>query len=216
MTENIFDEDFKFFKDKYLSWFHKNCHFENTWFGRQAVKTPFDAWIYQEIIYKTKPTIIIEIGNYAGGSTLFLASIFDALGYGKVIGVDKDHQRVKDLNHKRISWITGDATSLEVFNKIKNEISTNDRVMIIEDSSHEFQPTLKILELYSQLVSKDCYFIVEDGICKEDYIVGGPKPGPFEATHEFLKNHPEFIIDKKMEKFFLTYNPDGFLKKIDS
>lgn len=216
MVENIFDDDFKFFKDKYLSWFHKNCHFETTWLGRQAIKNPFDAWVYQEIINTTKPTIIIEIGNFAGGSTLFLASIFDALGRGKIIGVDKDHSRVLDLNHKRILWITGDATTSEIFDKIQKEISTQDKVMIIEDSSHEFKPTLKILELYSKLVSKDCYLIVEDGICREKYIIDGPKPGPYEATHEFLKNHPEFIVDKKMEKFFLTYNPDGFLKKVGS
>ena len=215
MTENIFDEDFKIFKDKYLNWFHKDCHFNCTWFGREALKNPFDAWVYQEIIYNTKPTIIIEIGNYSGGSTLYLATILDGLGFGKILGVDMNQEKVKDLNHNRISWITGDATSLDVYDKVKNEISQDDRVMIIEDSSHEYDSTLSILELYSPLVSKDCYFIIEDGICKEEYIPG-PKPGPFEATHEFLKTHSEFQIDKKMEKFFLTYNPDGFLKKIES
>ena len=66
--EEISSEDFKIFKDKYLSWFHKNCHFNTKWLGRQTIKNPFDVWVYQEIIFETKPTVIIEIGNYAGGS----------------------------------------------------------------------------------------------------------------------------------------------------
>lgn len=213
MVEDLFGEDYESFKHKYLDWFHKNCVFNNKWLGRPALKTPFDSWVYQEIIYDTKPNIIIEIGNFAGGSTLYLANIFDSLGYGKVIGVDIDHNKVSDLNHKRIKWITGDATNSETLDKVRNEINVNDRVMIIEDSSHKYESTLSILEHYSSLVTVGCYFIIEDGICKENYI-DGPKPGPFEATHKFLSTHPEFQIDKKMEKFFFTYNPDGFLKKI--
>lgn len=215
MAENPFGEDFEILKHKYLSWFHKNCVFNNRWLGRPAQKTPFDAWVYQEIIHDTKPNVIIEIGNYAGGSALYLANIFDALGYGTVIGVDKEHHLVSDLNHKRIKWITGDASTLEIFEKVKKEIKASDRIMIIEDSSHEYHATLSILDLYSPLVTVGCYFIIEDGICKEEYI-DGPKPGPFEAIHKFLSTHTEFQVDKKMEKFFFTYNPDGFLKKIIS
>ena len=208
-----FDSDFEIFKNKYLEWFHNNCVFYNKWLGRPAYKTPFDAWVFQEIIFDTKPSMIIEIGNAYGGTTLFLANIFDAMGFGKIIGVDIDHNMVRDITHKRIKWITGQATSEQVFKKVKNEITNEDRIMIIEDSSHKFDNTLTILNLYSPLVSVGCYFIVEDGICKEDYIEG-PKPGPFEATHEFLKNNSDFEIDKEREKFFLTYNPDGFLKRI--
>jgi cephalosporin hydroxylase len=141
-----------------------------------------------------------------------LANILDSLGFGRILAIDIDHTRVKDLNHPRITWITGNAASLEILQKIKNELAPNDKVMIIEDSSHTFENTLSILELYSSLVSVGCYFIVEDGICKEDYI-DGPKPGPYEAIHKFLEAHNEFQIDKKSEKFLLTYNPDGYLLK---
>lgn len=211
--ENNIENELEVFKHIYLKWFHKNCVFNNKWMGRQAQKNPFDTWVYQEIVHETKPSVIIEIGNYEGGSTLYLANLLDSLGSGKVIGVDVDHRRVQDLVHKRIKWITGDGTSPEVFLLVKNEINTNDRVMIIEDSSHEFNATLSILNLYSSLVSLGCYFVVEDGICKEDYI-DGPKPGPYEAVHAFIKDHPEFEIDRRREKFLLTYNPDGFLKRI--
>jgi cephalosporin hydroxylase len=200
-------------KNSYLKWFHKYCHFTMKWMGRPAYKTPFDAWVYQEIIFETKPSVVIEIGTHSGGSTLFLANILDAIGNGKVIGIDIDNSKTKDLNHDRITWITGNAVDSSVIDNVKQLISDNDKVMIIEDSSHEYTNTLDILKKYSPLVSNGCYFIVEDGICKENYI-DGPKPGPFDAIHEFLKTHLEYQIDKKMEKFLLTYNPDGFLQKI--
>lgn len=204
---------FEPFKKKYLEWFHTNAHFNMNWMGRQTLKTPFDIWTYQEIVYETKPDIIIEIGNYHGGGTLYLANILDAIGHGKVIGIDIDHSKIKDLDHNRIRWITGDATSQDTLREVINMIEKNDKVMIIEDSSHTFETTLSILNQYCNFVSKDCYFIVEDGICREDYIPG-PKPGPYEAIHEFLTNHPEFEIDKRKEKFLLTYNIDGYLKRI--
>ena len=32
---------------------------KTTCFGVQSLKSPIDAWIYQEILYETKPNVII-------------------------------------------------------------------------------------------------------------------------------------------------------------
>ena len=54
----------------------------------------------------------------------------------------------------------------------------------------------------------------------DDTIIGGHpvkphrKPGPMEAVKEFLKTNKNFIIDKSREKFYLTFNRNGYLKKI--
>lgn len=39
-------------------------------------------------------------------------------------------------------------------------------------------------------------------------------PGPFEAIHEFLKDNKDFVIDREIEKFYVTFNPDGYLRKV--
>ncbi|MEN6576147.1 MAG: CmcI family methyltransferase [Phycisphaerales bacterium] len=39
-------------------------------------------------------------------------------------------------------------------------------------------------------------------------------PGPTEAVLEFLKTHSNFVIDKSREKFLLTFNPNGYLKRV--
>jgi cephalosporin hydroxylase len=44
-----------------------------TWLGTQVLKNPFDLWIYQELLARTRPDVIIETGTFAGGSALYLA-----------------------------------------------------------------------------------------------------------------------------------------------
>ena len=41
-----------------------------SWLGVPTVKIPLDLWIYQEIIYKLRPDLIIEAGTAWGGSAL--------------------------------------------------------------------------------------------------------------------------------------------------
>jgi len=39
-------------------------------------------------------------------------------------------------------------------------------------------------------------------------------PGPMEALDEFLKTNSSFTIDAHRERFGLTFNPRGYLKKV--
>ena len=50
-----------------------SCINHTTYFGIRALKSPLDFWIYQEILFETRPDFVIEIGNCCGGSTLALA-----------------------------------------------------------------------------------------------------------------------------------------------
>lgn len=199
--------------DNYIDYYFDKCVHDVTWRGVKANKFVMDAWIYQEIVHKIRPNIIIEIGNSYGGSTLFLADIQKLVCKGKVIGIDTDQSMInmKVRNNPNILLIPENAA--DAIDIVKSIISKNDHVMIIEDSSHTFDNTLAILETYHKIVSPGSYFIVEDGICARPGI-NGPKPGPFEAIHCFLKTHSNYVIDNKQEKFYLTANPDGYLLKL--
>ena len=39
-------------------------------------------------------------------------------------------------------------------------------------------------------------------------------PGPMEACREFLRETGDFEVDETREKFYLTYSPHGFLKRV--
>jgi len=185
---------------------------KTTYFGIGAQKSPMDAWVYQEIVYETLPDVIIEIGTAHGGGTLFLAHLCDLLGKGRVIGLDISHQNVPDTvrKHPRISLVEGDAC--QNFEYVEKMISKDERVLVIEDSSHTYENTLNVLRVYSGLVKLGDYFIVEDSICHHGLVVG-PYPGPYEAIETFVTENKEFEIDRTREHFLISWNPKGYLKR---
>ena len=99
-------------------------------------------------------------------------------------------------------------------NLSKKMIKPKDIVLIIEDSSHEYDNTLQILRKYSDLITKGSYFIIEDGICHHGLDVG-PDPGPYEAIETFMSETNSFEIDRSKESFLITWNPKGFLKRVN-
>jgi cephalosporin hydroxylase len=185
------------------------------WMGVRALKNPFDSWIYQEIIYEVKPEVIVEIGSYEGGSTLYLANLLDLLGKGQVISIDIDRTNFK-VKHDRIIVITGDCSSQEIAGKV-SQLCQGKRTLVIHDGDHSKNAVLRDLAIYSKLVSVGSYLIVEDGIVdlfKPGDSIGRLYEGPLKAVDEFLRSNTDFIVDMEREKYILTYNPRGFLKRI--
>ncbi len=186
---------------------------QTTYFGVRTQKGPIDAWIYQEIIFETKPDVIVEIGNANGGSALFLAHLCDIIGKGRIIGIDLSHKTVSEYvtTHPRITLIEGDAC--HSFEYVERLISKDERVLVIEDSAHTYDNTLNVLRLYSRLIKPGDYFIVEDGICHHGLNIG-PNPGPYEAIGAFMNENADFEIDRSRERFLITWNPKGYLRRI--
>ncbi len=182
------------------------------WFGIKIQKNPMDLIIYQEIIHALRPDIIIENGTKFGGSALFFAHICDMLDYGEVITIDINGKG-KIPEHKRISYLWGNSVDRAVIDFIEKKVY-NKRVFIILDSDHSKMHVLKELELYSKFVNVGGYLVVEDTNCSGHPVFGIEGEGPMEAVKEFLKENNNFKIDRNCEKFYLTFNPFGFLRRI--
>ncbi|MBN1255773.1 MAG: class I SAM-dependent methyltransferase [Deltaproteobacteria bacterium] len=208
LKKNVIDHFHKLYYESHkVTW-------ENTfWLGIQAHKCPLDLWIYQEIIFEIKPDIIIECGTFHGGSALFLASICDLLNKGKIISIDIENKKDRP-KHERITYLLGSSTSEEIVEKVQIFIKNIDRIMVILDSDHSKEHVLRELEIYSKFVTKGSYIIVEDTNINGHPIGPDFGPGPMEAVKEFLKMKRDFAIDKSREKFYLTFNPDGYLKRV--
>lgn len=185
---------------------------QTSYFGVKTLKNPLDFWVYQEILHAVRPDVIVEIGNYRGGSALALAHLCDALGSGRVIAVDIDQHEVEPIvrAHPRITMIEGDATAMA--SRVRELIKPGERVLVIEDSSHTYENTLDVLRAYSPLVTPGSYLIVEDSICHHGLNLG-PNPGPFEAIETFVQESPVFTIDRERESFLVTWNPKGYLRR---
>jgi len=183
------------------------------WLGVFTQKCPLDLWIYQELIFKTKPDYIIESGTMFGGSALYLASICELLGKGQVLTIDVNKKKFPQ--HKRIRYLTGSSIDERITSEVEDIVNYSlNKILVILDSDHTKNHVLEEMEIYSKFVSKDSYLIVEDTNINGHPVLPEFGDGPMEAVEEFLKKHSEFVIDSKCEKFLLTFNPKGYLKKI--
>ena len=184
-----------------------------TYFGVRTLKNPLDFWVYQELVTRIRPNVIVEVGNCFGGSALALAHLCDLMGHGRIIGLDVDHSQVSPIAraHPRITLIEGDAC--KSFASVRAMIGPDEPVLVIEDSAHTFENTLNVLETFSPLVKPGGYFIVEDSICHHGLEVG-PDPGPFEAIEAFIAKGNDFIAERELESFLITWNPKGFLRRV--
>jgi cephalosporin hydroxylase len=184
-----------------------------TYFGVKALKSPMDAWVYNEIIFEMKPDVIIEVGVNHGGGALRLAHFCDCMNKGRVIGIDISLANVPNIvrAHPRITLIEKDAQ--RAFYDFSRLLKPEDRILVIEDSAHTYDNTLSVLRTYSVLTKPGDYFIVEDSICWHGLDLG-PKPGPYEAVETFVAENKDFVIDRSREDFFITWNPKGYLKRV--
>ena len=207
--KNIVDE----FHELYYYSYNWGGTWDNTfWLGILTRKCPLDLWIYQEIIFEVKPDVMIECGTANGGSALFLASMCDLVNNGKVITIDIEDKEGRPT-HKRIKYLLGSSTSIEVVEQVRKLISDKDKVMVILDSDHSKGHVLSELKIYSKFVTKGSYIIVEDTNINGHPVFLDFGPGPMEAVEEFLKENKDFSVDRSREKFYLTFNPKGFLQK---
>jgi cephalosporin hydroxylase len=186
---------------------------DTTFLGTKLEKCPFDLWVYQEILYEIKPEIIVECGTYRGGSALYLASMCDLLNHGEVVTIDI-LERKNRPEHKRIEYILGSSTSSEVVEKVKGRIQGKSPVLVILDSDHEKEHVLNELNIYGEMVTRGSYLIVEDSNINGHPVKPEFGPGPMEAINEYMKNNSSYIVDKTKEKYFLTFNPQGYLRKV--
>jgi cephalosporin hydroxylase len=185
----------------------------NTWAGVKALKGPWDVWIAQEILWETRPDLVVETGVHEGGSTIFYAQILDLIGHGEVLAVDIDlgtvDRRVAD--HPRVTLIEGSSVAPDVVDRIR-EAARGKRVMLNLDSDHAAAHVLQELRLLADVVSPGCYLIVEDTA------IGRPLgkhllPGPAEALERWLAEGQPFEVDSSREKFLLTASPGGYLRR---
>lgn len=188
-------------------------HGETSFLGVPTLKCPLDLWVYQEILFETRPDVIIETGTLAGGSALFLASICDFMGAGKIISVDIQ-ERENRPDHERISYLTGSSISDDVHERLNQMIRPGERVTVILDSDHHRDHVIKELRKFGPLVAPGNYLIVEDSNMGGHPVAPELGPGPMEAIHEFLSERDDFEIDRSREKYYLTYNPSGYLRRV--
>ncbi len=183
-----------------------------SWFGYQLLKCPMDTWLYQELLVRTRPDVVVETGTYCGGSALFMAMVLDQIGHGHVITIDIDPKPGRP-QHPRITYLEGSSTDPAIAAQVRNIVGAS-RAMVILDSDHRAPHVLGELEIYHPLVQVGDYLIVEDTNVNGHPVFPAYGPGPMEAVDQFLRDTKTFVIDEHCERFLMTLNPRGYLKRV--
>lgn len=214
-----------------------------TWLGRPLIQFPQDMAAIQELVWRTRPDLIIEAGIAHGGSLILSASMLamldycDAIEAGRaldpaastrgVIGIDVDiraHNRAAIEAHpmsRHIEMIQGSSIDPATVAEVRRRAAGHQRTMVILDSNHTHDHVLAELEAYAPLVSPDCYCLVLDTLIEDlPADLSPPRPwgignNPKTAVREYLSRCDDFVIDEDMEaKLLITVAPGGFLRRL--
>jgi cephalosporin hydroxylase len=196
----------------YRHWLARGADTKNlSWFGHQLIKCPLDLWIYQELLVRTRPDVVVETGTWYGGSALCMAMILDQIGHGRIITIDIDGKPGRP-QHPRLTYVTGSSVDKTVIAQIREAVGA-ERAMVILDSDHHAAHVYDEIIAYSPLVQVGDYLIVEDTNVNGHPVWPEFGPGPMEAVEKFLSQNDEFAIDERCERFLMTLNPRGYLRR---
>jgi cephalosporin hydroxylase len=227
------DESFEILSQQWvnLGW-NQKYPYTFSWMGRPVIQLPEDMIRIQEVIYSVKPDVIVETGIAHGGSLIYYASLFKAMGKGRVIGVDieiRPHNRKAIEEHELFSYLTlieGSSVAEEIVAQVKSLIKPGETVLVILDSNHTYAHVAEELRLYSPLVTKGSYIVSTDGVMKD--VKDVPRAGkdwgtdnPSNAAIDFAKANPQFVVEQPAWPFNesslsqnITHWPNAWLKRL--
>jgi cephalosporin hydroxylase len=197
-----------------------------SWLGRPIIQYPQDMIALQEIVWESRPDVIVETGIAHGGSLIFSASLLTLLGGdGFVVGVDIDiraHNRAEIEAHPmfpRIRMVQGSSVDEAVRDQVAGLIKGRKSPLVILDSNHTHEHVLRELELYSPMVKKGGWLVVFDTVVENmppSFYPDRPwgvGDNPMTAVDAFLKTSDRFVIDTDMDaKLCVSMAPRGYLR----
>jgi cephalosporin hydroxylase len=181
----------------------------------------------QEIIWATRPDLIIETGLAHGGSVLYYASLLELMGHGQVIGIDIDirpHNRTAIEAHpmsRRLHLIQGSSIADDVVAQVR-ACAEGKTVIVVLDSNHAHDHVLAELRAYTPLVSQGSYCVVMDTLVEDmpSYLSNPNRPwgvgnNPKTAVRTFLGECDDFEVDADLEaKLLISVAPSGYLRRV--
>lgn len=202
------------------NWIH-----QTNWMGEPSLQTPQDLILFQEMIFKTKPRYIIEVGVAWAGSVLFYATLAEAMGIEcDIIGIDiyiPDDLKERIYSHpiaKRIHLINASSIEQSTISKVKEIIGEHKNILVHLDSHHSHDHVLAELSLYSPLVGKGYYLVCGDTVVEQiPEQTHRPRPwgkgnNPKTALDEFMRTNSRFIVDMEIDnKILFSNQPGGYL-----
>lgn len=185
-----------------------------SWLGQPVWQNVLDLWALQEAIGEIRPAVLLETGTNRAGSALFFAHLFDLIGAGRVVTVDRE--RMHSVEHPRIRFLIGSSLDDEVLEAMRGEAAgAGGPVLVVLDSAHGEEHVGAELRHYAPLVTRGSLILVQDGVIDTLPLFKRARPGPLPAIRGFLAEHPEFELAREWDRrFLITHHPCGWLRRV--
>ncbi|PBB44070.1 hypothetical protein CK222_10085 [Mesorhizobium sp. WSM3866] len=182
-----------------------------------CLKSPIDIAIYLQLLNERRPASIIEIGSKYGGSALLLRDMCCAMDIPTgIVSIDLDPPSLSAS--EGIRFLRGDAANLEVLFRQQRLFDLPRPWLVIEDSAHSYAVCTSVLDFFEEHLRTGEYLVMEDGVLDDLGWSARYQGGPNRAIAEFLAREKQsFEIDVAYCDMFgpnMTYNPNGYLRKI--
>jgi cephalosporin hydroxylase len=194
---------------------HNRAWREATWLGHRVARLPTDLYSYQELLTQVRPGAVVIAGDDQGlgGRALFAASICDQLGRGRVVAVGRS-EAGDGPSHARIVRVVGAPEDPAVAEDVRAALGEVAADAVVFLGLGAVERVIGAFELYAPLVPVDSYVVVENTVVNGRPVEPGFGPGPYEAVVGILGRHHEFMADPAFERYTLTFNKGGFLRRV--
>ena len=226
------------------SW-QRRYSYQFRWLGRPIIQLPADVMMMQELIWRTRPDVIIETGIAHGGSVVLHASILKLVhecshvqpapeccegskSRPRVIAIDIEirPENLAALKAHPLqpfyTLLEGSSIEATTAERVRQMLRADDRVMVVLDSNHTRDHVLTELHAYAPIVSPGSALVVMDGIMADlAHVPGGSREWerdhPGRAIAEFMVTPlgRQFAIDHSFDSYALTHSPGGVLVRRD-
>ncbi len=185
---------------------------KTTWLGQSVSQPPTDLLAYQEIITRIRPDWIVETGTGDGGRACFLASICDLLDHGRVLSIDP--KKASRPEHPRVTYLKANPVVDATAERVREILGEHPNAMVVLGSRGSRARMMAEFRQYSPLVPIGSYVVMEDTIVNGHPVWPSFGPGPGEAVKRIINTRGDFAPDPDLERYGLTFNPDGFLRRV--
>ncbi|MBK5286935.1 MAG: hypothetical protein JJE46_00575, partial [Acidimicrobiia bacterium] len=185
-----------------------------TWMGHRINRFPTDLHSYQELLVDRKPGVVIVAGDDdgLGGRGLFMATILDQIGHGRVVTVGRGDVADRP-RHDRLTHVAGAPEDPKVAAEVTG-LAGGGRDAMVFIALGEDRRVVAAFERYAPLVDAGGYVIIENTVVNGRPAATGFGPGPLEAVFQILAAHPEFTSDRTPERYTVTFNRNGYLRRL--
>lgn len=185
---------------------------------KKCLKSPIDLAIYIKLVYDLKPATIIEIGTKEGGSAQFFCDLISLYNLDcHIWSIDINNPLPQEI--PGVTFLKGDVHHLE--DCLTDQIwqTIQHPILVLEDSAHSYEACLSCLRFFNERLMGGDFLIIEDGILSDLGLKSKYDGGPNRAISEFLTQYTQsFQIANEYCDMFgvnVTYNPNGYLRKLD-